>query len=95
MRRGKYMRLHADQWTYAFGRRLEEDRLIVAVKVADREQTIRIPINALFADDMTLEAVYGNAKTAVEGGMVEVTIPARDGLILTAESLNASQHHAT
>ncbi len=86
LRRGKYMRLHADQWTYAFGRQLEEDRLIIVVNVADRAQTIKIPINALFADGMTLDAVYGKASATVEGGMVEVTIPARDGLILTAGS---------
>jgi cyclomaltodextrinase len=85
LRRGRYVRLYADQHSYAYGRQLGDDRLIVAVNASDQPQPVTLPVKALFPDSTRLEAVFGTASATVENGQIKVTIPARDGLVLAAK----------
>lgn len=82
LRRGHYRRLYADQMVYAFGREKGEDKFLIAVNAGSTEQTVDVPLNGLFADGTTLDAVFGQAIGTVENGLIKLTVPARDGVIL-------------
>ncbi len=82
LRRGHYRRLYADQTVYAFGREKGEDKFLIAVNAGSAEQTVDVPLNGLFADGTTLDAVFGQAIGTVENGLIKLTVPARDGVIL-------------
>ncbi|MCX9078784.1 MAG: alpha-amylase family glycosyl hydrolase, partial [Candidatus Methanoperedens sp.] len=82
LRRGHLMRLHADQYTYAFARHLEGEAVLVAVNVGDQSETITFDVKGLFPDGTTLKAEYGQSSAKVEGGQVTLSLPARDGVIL-------------
>jgi cyclomaltodextrinase len=83
LRRGRYQRLQAGPHTYAFGRDLGENKLIVALNTGDRAARIDLPVKDLFADGAALTALYGKVNPTVEDGKVKLTLPARDGVILS------------
>lgn len=85
LRRGSYQRLHTGPLSYTFSRALDNDKLIVALNAGDKALKLEIPVNGLAADGTTFKAVYGKGTATVEAGMVKVTIPARDGLILAKQ----------
>jgi cyclomaltodextrinase len=82
LRRGKYMRLYAEDLAYAFARQYEDDTILTAINAGDSPAKITIPVSGLLADGIALKAVYGSGDVTVEGGNVQVTIPARDGIVL-------------
>lgn len=82
LRRGSYQRLNAGQSTYAFGRALDKDKLIVALNVGDKAQKLELTVKDMFPDDTTLKALYGKGSAKVEDGMVKVSVPARDAVVL-------------
>ncbi len=84
LRRGRFVRLYAEQLTYAYGRKLDSEALLVAINAADAPHTADIPVKDLFGDGTHLEAVFGQASGTVENGRLRLTVPARDGLILAA-----------
>ncbi len=85
LRRGRYLHLQESATTYAFGREKDDDKLIVAVNVSDKAQRIEVPVKDLFAEGAALKALYGKGSPTVEGGMVKVSLPARDGVILAGK----------
>ncbi|MBZ0284812.1 MAG: glycoside hydrolase family 13 protein [Anaerolineae bacterium] len=86
LRRGRYLHLQESQFTYAFGREKDDDKLIVAVNVGNKAQKVEIPVKGLFPDGTALKMLYGKGSAIVEGGVVKVNLPARDGLILSESS---------
>ena len=82
LRRGRYLRLYATGMVYAFGRQLDNDRVLVVVNAGDAEQTVEIPLNGLFSDGTQLTAAYGQGSASVEGGKVKIAVAARDGVVL-------------
>ncbi len=83
LRRGSYKRLHTGALSYAFSRELGDDKLVVALNVGDKAQKLEIPVRGLVEDGVTLKAIYGKGSVTVEGGVVKMNVPARDGVILT------------
>jgi len=84
LRRGVYKRV-ANGLTFAFSRVLDDDKLIIAVNAGDKAQKVELPVNDLVEDGTTLKAIYGKGSVKAEGGIVTVTVPARDGIILAAK----------
>jgi glycosidase len=85
LRRGRYEPLHHSPTTYTFGRVLEDDCLLVAVNVGEKAAKIEVPVQDVFAEGTALKAVYGKGSATVEGGLVKLNLPARDGVILTRQ----------
>jgi hypothetical protein len=85
LRRGAFLGLHAGPLSYAFSRAKDDDKLIVALNVADKAQKLEIPVKGLVEDGATLKAIYGKGSVMVEGGIAKVNVPARDGVILQAQ----------
>ncbi|MBZ0277554.1 MAG: glycoside hydrolase family 13 protein, partial [Anaerolineae bacterium] len=82
LRRGRFIFLHEGEKTYAFGRRLDDEALLVAVNVGKTAQKIEIPVKDLFAEGAALKAVFGQGDVSVDGGQVTVNLPAQSGVIL-------------
>jgi cyclomaltodextrinase len=82
LRRGRFSRLHAGDTTYAYGRALGDDQMLIAVNVGDKAAKLEIPVNGLFEDGKRLKGVFGKADVKVEAGIAKLTVPARDGLVL-------------
>jgi glycosidase len=82
LRRGTYHRLYADEHVYAFARRLGKNVMVVAVNSGQTAQTIALPVEAFFAEGAGLQAVYGAGGGQVTKGMMTLTVPARDGVVL-------------
>jgi neopullulanase len=84
LRRGSYHRLYADREVYAFGRWLDQDRLVVALNTATVTKTIDIPVQPIGL----AEGALGDAFTVdrrwpiVAGVLREVELPPRSGLVL-------------
>lgn len=85
LRRGAFLGLHAGPLSYAFSRAKDNDKLIIALNVADKAQKLEIPVKGLVEDGATLKAIYGKGSVTVEGGIAKVNVPARDGVILAAQ----------
>ena len=85
LRRGAFKGLHSGPLSYAFSRALDNDKLIIALNVSDKAQKLDIPVKGLVEDGATLKAVYSKGNVTVEGGIARVNVPARDGVILSAQ----------
>lgn len=82
LRRGSFIPLHESDYTYAFGRRLDGEALLVAVNVGDSLHTITIPTGGLFPDGAALNTVFGQAGITHADGQVTLALPAREGIVL-------------
>jgi cyclomaltodextrinase len=82
LRRGAYHRLHASDSTYVFGRELGKDKLIVALNVDEKDHAINVDVSKMGIKDGKLKAIFGKQKANVEGGTINIQIPARSGIVL-------------
>jgi cyclomaltodextrinase len=82
LRRGRYERLYAEGMVYAFGRQLGADSALVALNTGDTEQTVQFPAKGLAPDNAQRTPAFGRGSASVAGGVVKITIPARDGVVL-------------
>lgn len=82
LRRGRFVHLHDGEKTYAFGRELGDEALLVAVNAGKSPQKAEIPVKDLFADGTALKPLFGQGDVTVTSGQVTVTIPAQAGVIL-------------
>jgi cyclomaltodextrinase len=82
LRRGTYHRLFADFDVYAFGRKLGEDVLLVAVNVAEGPRLMDVPVNGLFPEGADLKAVYGMGRAHVTNDAVALNLAPRSGVVL-------------
>jgi neopullulanase len=84
LRRGSYHRLYADREVYAFGRRLDQDRLVVALNTATVTKTIDIPVQPIgLAEGALSDAFTVDRRWPIVSGVLrEVKLPPRSGLVL-------------
>jgi glycosidase len=85
-RHGSYQRLHAGMTSYAFARSQGADNLIVALNVGEKAEKLTLEVGGLLADGTALSARYGKGKATVEGGRISLTLPGREGVVLSAQS---------
>ena len=82
-----------DNNTYAFGRRLVEDKVVVVLNNGAAANTVTIPVGTYYADGTVLnDALESNPPAAkgnllggyvVSNGAITITIPARSGAVLS------------
>lgn len=82
LRRGTYHRLTETSEVVAFARRLGKDVVVVVVNRAEDALPAAVPVEGLLAEGTRVTAVYGAAGATVEAGLLKLTVPARDGLVL-------------
>jgi cyclomaltodextrinase len=75
LRTGEFNAIHVDNDTYAFERTLGGERLIVALNTAEEPRTFS------FADAGN-EILFGTAQIVHNGNRAEVTVGARQGIVL-------------
>ena len=82
LRTGAYRRLYADADVYVFARTNDDEKLLVAVNVAEAARSATVPAAGLFDDEASLTAIFGTGVGGVAGGHAQVDLPARSGLVL-------------
>lgn len=82
LRTGTFHRIYADLDTYAFVRRLGDERLLVAVNIADEPRRMIAPVASLFTTARPLVSLYGEGQARIDDlGLLQVDLPARSGAI--------------
>ncbi len=83
LRHGSFETLYARDHQFAFLRQAGDRCLLVALNAADHPAEIRIPIGEPFAENRPFRVLLGPPTDPVShGDALQVTLPARDGLVL-------------
>ena len=83
LRRGTYHRLRAADGVYAFGRKLNDEKLVVALNAADQARVVDVAVEALDLPDGTLATIFGESKAKVQGGkIIGLKLPPRSAVVL-------------
>lgn len=85
LRRGDYTRLHAKDEVYAFGRRLGDETLVIALNNGLREARVDIDVAAYLPDGTVLANVWQDMRVSVNHGRLLLMMPARSGVVLRVE----------
>ncbi|MDI6768270.1 MAG: glycoside hydrolase family 13 protein [Anaerolineales bacterium] len=70
LRRGSYQPLYAADGVYAFGRKLDAERLVIALNAAEETRTIDIAVESLDLADGPLTAIFGRTQASVQDGKI-------------------------
>ena len=70
LRRGTYHRLYAADGAYAFGRKLNDEKLVIALNASEQVRTVDIAVDALALPDGALAAIFGESKAKVQAGKI-------------------------
>lgn len=87
LRRGDYTRLYAYRGVYAFGRRYEDETLVVVVNNDDHARQVGVPVRDVLPNGTVLRQVWpGTDETATvaRGRLQGPRIPARSGMVWSA-----------
>lgn len=82
LRIGAFRCLYADDAVFAFARTLNEQTVIVAVNNDEQARQVALPVRNLLPENYEASARYGKHHNRVVHGILQVNVPARDGLIL-------------
>ena len=84
LRRGSYQRLYADREVVAFGRWLDEDRLVVVLNTSTAAKTVDIPVQPIgLMEGALTDAFQGDHRWTIAHGILhQVKVPPRSGLVL-------------
>jgi neopullulanase len=83
LRRGSYHRLYANDGVVAFGRRLDDRRLVIALNAASATRSVDVPVDALGLGDGSLADVWDNARYTLAGGVLrDLKLAPRSGVVL-------------
>jgi len=70
LRRGSYHRLYAADGVYAFGRKMNDEKLVIALNAAEQEKSLDIAVQALGLPDGKLATIFGEARAKVQDGKI-------------------------
>ncbi len=83
LRRGSYQRLYAGNDVYAFGRVLDNDKILVAINAGFEPRTVDIPTHALGLQDGPLATLFGDGKAHIINGQIQgLNLTPRNGVVL-------------
>jgi neopullulanase len=83
LRRGSYHRLYAHDGVYVFGRKLDDEKLVIALNAAEQSRTVEVNVEPLGLPDGALAAVFGEAQARVQAGRIaSLAIPPRRAVVL-------------
>jgi cyclomaltodextrinase / maltogenic alpha-amylase / neopullulanase len=80
LRRGTFHKLNANDGTYAFARKFEDDNLVIALNASKDIMKIKVPAEAISTSP---NIVWGQASLSSEGENTFVQIDARSGVVLS------------
>jgi len=88
LRRGDFTRLYAEGGIYAFGRRLGEETLVVALNNSGDTIALDVPVAGYLADGTVLRDVWSNGEpaTVMEGHLRGPKLSPRSGAVFEALS---------
>ena len=82
MRRGEYIRLLANEKSYAFTRKLGAEKVVVAMNLSENAETLRIPVSDLLRDGDELRSLLNHERFGVHEGFIEIKLEAWSGVWL-------------
>ena len=83
LRRGAYRRLLAQGDIYAFGRRLGDEALVIALNASKGTWPLNVSVAGYLEEGARLQGVWGEGHARVENGrLVGLLLPARSGVVL-------------
>jgi neopullulanase len=83
LRRGDFNWLLADNGVVAFGRKLDQEALIVILNSGRQGVTVDIPVSAYLEEGAQLRGVWHHHEALVERGHIEgIHLPPRSGIVL-------------
>lgn len=83
LRRGDYTRLHAENGVYAFGRRLDEETLIVVLNNSTHAAQANLDVAGYLEDGVTMRDAWGDGVRQAAHGKLPVEVPGRTGVVLS------------
>jgi cyclomaltodextrinase / maltogenic alpha-amylase / neopullulanase len=85
LRRGSYHHLYAAGDVYVFARRHETETLLVAVNVAEKDQSVLVETAEFLPDPHSLTPLYGQGAvtTGDDPGQVALSLPGRSGMVIS------------
>ena len=87
LRRGRYVRLHADDQhgVYAFARQAEDETLAVVLNNGTASYDLNVPTQGLLSDGTALHDLWGGSQAQVTAGHItSATLPPQSGAVLAA-----------
>lgn len=83
LRRGSLQRLAAAGDAYAFGRKLDNDSLVVAINASNQACDLDVPVGGLGWGDGLATVLFGEGKATVEGEKIRgLKLAPRNGIVL-------------
>jgi cyclomaltodextrinase / maltogenic alpha-amylase / neopullulanase len=88
LRRGSYHHLYAAGDVYVFARRHEAETLLVAVNVAEKDQSVLVETADFLPNPHSLTPLYGQGAvtTGDDPNQIALSLPGRSGMVLQAET---------
>ena len=85
LRTGSFQFIYADGQVVAFYRKLDEQEAVVVFNAGRETSRVQIPVADLDASALTqVWPVQGQSQTLLEGGVLNLTLPSRDALVLVS-----------
>jgi cyclomaltodextrinase / maltogenic alpha-amylase / neopullulanase len=86
LRHGSYQSLCSDEDVHVFGRKSEEETLVIVLNAGEKEVSIDFSVDTLGISEGTLEPVFGSARAEVHGGRIDsLRIAMRSSAVLSAK----------
>lgn len=86
LRRGRFSQLYAERNVFVFARHDDQATLVIALNTATEPQTVPVAVSDYLENGTIPELLFGGGRSSsVEQGRLTVTIPARDGLVLSVK----------
>ena len=83
LRRGSYHPLYSSESLYVFGRKLDEETLVIAINAGEQEDSVTFTVDALDLPEGPLETIFGNATATVQNGQVRgLKLAPRSAIVL-------------
>ena len=83
LRRGSYQRLFSEGQVFAFGRKSDQEVLIVVLNAGDQPQTVVFSIESLAIENPTPTIVFGpDIRPQIEKDHLQVELPARKSVVI-------------
>jgi neopullulanase len=83
LRRGSFHRLYANDGVYIFGRKMNDETLVIALNAAEQEKSLDIGLEAFGLPNGPLAAIFGEARAKVQGGkIVGLKLTPRSAVVL-------------
>lgn len=83
LRRGSYQRLFAEEYTFVFARKLDNDAMMIALNAGETRKKVSFSMELIGIEDKNPATIFGsNSQPKVENDILHFEIPPRKGVVL-------------